>query len=119
MPVSNEEQEFASYVVELMQSIGSVYSKRMFGGYGIFNDGLMFGLIADSVLYLKADEQTEDEFKTKGLGPFTYNKQGKEFKLSYYQAPEETLENDEEMYVWATKAYNTALRAASKKKKKK
>ena len=119
MPISNEEKEFVSYIVELMQSIGSVYSKRMFGGFGIFNDGLMFGLIADSILYLKADEQTENEFKAKGLGPFTYNKQGKEFKLSYYQAPEEALENDEEMNVWASKAYDTALRAASKKNKKK
>ena len=119
MPVSNEEKEFTSYVVELMQSIGSVYAKRMFGGYGIFNDGLMFGLIADSVLYLKADEETVKEFKTKGLVPFSYHKQGKVCKLSYYQAPEEALENDEEMRTWATKAYNTALRAAAKKSKKK
>jgi DNA transformation protein len=48
----------------------------------------MFGLIADSVLYLKIDQETEDEFTAKGLEPFTYSKKGKEFKMSYYQAPD-------------------------------
>ncbi|MDY6791883.1 MAG: TfoX/Sxy family protein [Thermodesulfobacteriota bacterium] len=118
MPVSSEEKEFVAYVVDLMQSIGPVHARSMFGGHGIFLQGLMFGLIADSVLYLKADKQTENEFKARGLEAFTYNKKGKEFKMSYYQAPEEALEDAEEMNVWANKAYKTALKAASKKSKK-
>ena len=118
MSVSNEEKEFVSYVVELMQSIGPVHAKRMFGGHGIFLDGLMFGLVADSALFLKVDKETEDEFKARGLEAFTYNKKGKEFKMSYYQAPEETLEDGEEMNSWANKAYGAALTAASKKRRK-
>jgi DNA transformation protein len=118
MPSSPEEKEFTSYVVDLMQSIGPVNAKAMFGGYGIFLEGLMFRLVADSVLYLKIDKETENEFKAKGLEQFTYNKKGKEFKMSYYQAPEEALENGEEMSFWAAKAYSTALRAASNKRKK-
>ena len=78
----------------------------------------MFGLIADSVLYLKADKETENEFKARGLEAFTYNKKGKEFKMSYYQAPDEALEDGDEMNSWANKAYSTALRAALKKRKK-
>lgn len=118
MPASNEEKKFVTYVVELMQSIGPVRAKSMFGGHGIFLEGLMFGLIADSVLYLKADKETENEFKAKGLEAFTYDKNGKEFKMSYYQAPEEVLENSEEMCSWANKAYGAALKAASKNRKK-
>ena len=118
MPVSNEEKEFVTYVVDLMQSIGPVRAKRMFGGHGIFLEGLMFGLIADSVLYLKVDKETEMDFKIRGLEAFTYNKKGKEFKMSYYQAPEEAIEDDEEMNSWANKAYGVALKAASKKQNK-
>jgi DNA transformation protein len=118
MPSSPEEKEFTSYVVDLMQSIGPVNAKAMFGGYGIFHEGLMFGLVADSVLYLKVDKETENEFKAKGLEQFTYNKKGKEFRMSYYRAPEEALESGKEMSSWAAKAYSTALRAASKKRKK-
>lgn len=115
MPSSPEEKVFVFYVVDLMQSIGPVSAKFMFGGYGIFLEGLMFGLVADNVLYLKVDKETENEFKSKGLEKFTYKKQGKEFKMSYYQAPEEALEDGEEMSFWAAKAYSAARRVASKK----
>ena len=118
MPASNEKNEFVNYVVELMQSIGPVCARSMFGGHGIFLEGLMFGLVADSVLYLKVDKETEAAFKARGLEAFTYNKKGKEYKMSYYQAPEEALEDGEEMNSWATGAYGSALRAASKKRKK-
>ncbi len=115
MPVSNEEKEFVSYVVDLMQSIGPVTAKSMFGGHGIFLERLMFGLVADSILYLKVDKDTVDEFKAKGLEAFTYNKKGKTFKMSYHQTPEEALEDSEQMNLWANKAYGAALRAASNK----
>jgi DNA transformation protein len=118
MPASNVEKEFVHYVVDLMQSIGPVRAKGMFGGYGLFLEDLMFGLIANSTLYLKADKQTENAFKDKGLEVFTYHKQGREFRMSYYQAPEEALEDGEEMNVWANRAYAAALRAAAKKRQK-
>ena len=118
MPSSNADNEFVSYVVELMQTIGPVRAKRMFGGHGIFLEALMFGLVANNTLYLKTDNETENDYKAKGLGPFTYNKNEKEIKMSYYQVPDEVLEDSDEMNAWANKAYTTALRAASKKRKK-
>ncbi len=117
MPLSTHEKEFASYVVDLMQSVGPVNAKRMFGGHGIFLEGLMFALIADRALYLKVDKESENEFKDKGLEAFTYNKKGKQYSMSYYQAPEEALEGAGEMNVWANKAYSAALRAAARKRK--
>ena len=89
----------------------------MFGGHGIFLEGLMFALIADRTLYLKADKQSENEFRSRELEAFTYNKKGKKYSMSYYQAPEETMEDAEEMNVWANKAYAAALRAAARKRK--
>ncbi len=115
MPVSKEQKEFVSYVVDLMRSLGPVQAKRMFGAHGIYLDGLMFGLVADSVLYLKADAETENDFTVKGLQPFTYSKKGRLCKLSYYQAPEEALEHGEVMHIWANQAVAVALRAAAKK----
>ena len=115
MTVSTQEKEFISYVVELMQSIGAVSAKRMFGGCGIFMDGLMFALVADNTLYLKADSEIESEFEEKGLERFKYNKKGKEYSMSYYSAPEEALEDVDEMSDWARKSYGAALRAATRK----
>jgi len=118
MPASNAAKEFVSYVVDLMQSIGPVNAKGMFGCHGLFLDGLMLALVADGVLYLKADKKIIAEFETKGLEAFGYERQGKEFKMSYFQAPEETLEDVDEMHVWASKAYSAALRSVAKKRKK-
>ena len=117
MTRSGEEKEFVSYVVELMQSIGPVRARAMFGGHGVFLEQLMFGLVADSVLFLKVDKENESHFKARGLEAFTYMKKGKEYKMSYYQAPEEVLDDVEEMNYWANLAYSAALRAASKKRK--
>jgi DNA transformation protein len=117
MPVSENEKAFVSYVLDLMQSIGPVTARAMFGGHGIFLDGIMFGLVADSVLYLKADMDTDNEYLKRGLEAFTYNKRGKVYKMSYFQAPEEALEDVDVMSHWANMAYGAALKAASKKRK--
>ncbi|GGB78971.1 DNA transformation protein tfoX [Marinobacterium zhoushanense] len=108
---SAKRDEFVDWVVELMQCIGPVSAKRMFGGHGLFLDGLMFALIIDRELYLKADDQTRQGFVDQGLAPFTYLRQGKPCSLSYYQAPEELLESVEMMREWANQAYGVALRA--------
>lgn len=118
MPIKKEEKEFVDNVVDLMQSIGPVGAKSMFGGYGLFLNGVMFALVADSTLYFKIDQALELELKNRGLEAFTYSKKGKEFKMSYYQAPEEVLENVEDMHLWAGKAYKAALHAAKKKSKR-
>ena len=116
MPASNEEKGFVSYIVDLMQSIGPVHARPMFGGFGIFLDNLMFGLVAKSILYLKVDQITRRAFEAKKLEAFTYFKNNKPYVMSYYQAPEEALENSEDMALWAKQAYDVALNARKLKK---
>ena len=117
MPSSSEASGFVSHVLDLMQSIGAVHAKRMFGGYGIFLDGLMFALISDETLYLKAGRESADEFKVRGLEAFSYYRKGRKYSLSYFQAPEEILECAEEMKSWANTAFAAATRSASGKNK--
>lgn len=108
-------KEFVLYVVDQMQLIGPVYVKRMFGGHGIFLDKLMFALIFDHSLYLKADKESQAEFKNRKLAAFSYMKKGKLCYIAYFQASEEVLEDSDEMILWANKAYGAALRAANNK----
>ena len=60
----------------------------MFGGHGVYHEGLMFALVVDDVLYLKADAELAEQFEAKGLKRFQYVKRGKPMSMSYYQAPE-------------------------------
>ncbi len=117
MAISREDREFCDYVVGLCQLIGPVYSKRMFGGFGIFLDDLMFGLINNNVLYLKVDHESRKEFEDLELLPFSYQRQGKKMSLGYLEAPEEAMESSELMMLWANKGFGAALRAAAKKRK--
>ena len=82
----------------------------MFGGYGIYRDGLMFGLIANDQLYFKADDQSEGEFLREGLPPFTYESRGKIARLRYHQAPLEVFDDPQCMAWWARLAYDCAVR---------
>jgi DNA transformation protein len=116
MPTLNEEKEFVSYILDLMQYIGLVKARAMFGGFGIFLDKNMFALVAEGVLYLKVDQQTRPDFEARNLEAFHYTKNNKTYTMSYYQAPEEALENSEDMNFWANQAYAVALRAKNAKK---
>ena len=109
------EQEFIDYVLDIMQVVGPVSARRMFGGYGLFLDGLMIALIIRRVLYLKADAFSESDFVSEGLAAFEYHKQGKPYTLSYYEAPEAVFDDLDAMRNWGGKAYSAALRAAAKK----
>ena len=103
--------EFVDYLKEVFGKFGQIHARRMFGGYGLYYDGIMIGLVADDTLYLKADEVTREFFKNRGLDQFEYNKGGKAVKMSYFLAPEEIFDNPEEATLWARRAYEAAYRA--------
>ncbi len=107
---------FVSYVMELLAPFGNVRARRMFGGHGIFRDELMFGIIANETLYLKADDENRADFEARGLERFVYYKKGKPMYLSYYQAPEEALEDSGDMLAWAQKSFAAAVRSGTKKR---
>ena len=87
MAISIEQREYVAHIVDLLQFFGPVESKSLFGGFGVFLEGLMFGLIAGNELYLKVDGQNRQDYKDLGLQAFSFRKNGKQFKMSYYQTP--------------------------------
>jgi len=97
---------------ELLAPLGPVAIKRMFGGYGVFLDGLMFGLVTGGQLYFKTSEAGRPIFEAEGLGPFTYTKKGGPAVLtSYWQAPERLLDEPDELVDWARVAHRAAVEA--------
>lgn len=106
--------EFVAYLKEVFEKFGPVQTRRMFGGHGLFYDGLMFGLVAEDTLYLKGDDTTASLFESRGLPRFEYAKGGKIVYLSYYMAPEEIFDDPGEAALWAQRAFEAALRAKRK-----
>ena len=108
--------EFVDYLNEVFAAFGPIRARRMFGGYGIYHQDLMFGLVADDVLYLKADTESRSYFDEQGLPPFEYVKNGKAMAMSYFLAPEEIYDEPDQAKTWAIRAFDAALRSRKPKK---
>lgn len=109
---------FVELLKDTMRGLGPVNVRRMFGGAGIYADGVMFGLIADDTLYLKADEKTKRDFEAEGLGPFVYEGGGRTIAMSYWRIPDRLLDDPDEMAAWSRTALGVAQRAAAAKPKR-
>ena len=115
MPVS---EEYLDYVVDQLGCIGEVTAKRMFGGVGLYHEGLFFGLIASDMLYFKVDDENRRDFETAGAKPFQpYGEES--YSMGYYEVPVDVLENMDQLKVWAGGAVAAAERKASSRKGRK
>lgn len=111
--MSSIRNEFVDYVVELMAVWGPVSSRRMFGGHGLYRECKMFALIVSDVLFFKVDKENLAIFERAGSHPFVYVSRSRNVQLSYWSAPEGSLESPAEMNEWCRSAYGAALRAYS------
>lgn len=106
--------EFAETVEDVLQVVGPAYLRAMFGGYGVFLDGVMFGLIAYDVLYLKVDDTSRENFDQAGLEPFVYEAKRGPVVMSYHRAPD-LLHDWPAMEPWVEMAVAAARRARDAK----
>ena len=85
------------HILEQLATIDGVTSKRMFGGYGVFHDSKMFGLItAKGQRYFKANESTALDYTDKNSERHS--------RMSYYSIPEDIMEEDALLVSWAKKS---------------
>jgi DNA transformation protein len=109
--------DFIPFVQELLEGWAPVSARRMFGGHGLYHEGLMFAIVMDQRLYLKADDANRPEFEALGLAPFTYAMKGKEVALSYWAAPDAIFDEPSEAVRWAQSSWDAALRGHKAKAK--
>ena len=104
---------FHDYVMhEIFAGIAGISSRGMFGGWGIYKDGIFFALIADGRLYFKVDETNRADFEKAGSEPFRYSaKDKKAITMSYWELPVEVMDDPHELRVWVGRS----VRAKSKK----
>jgi len=107
--------EFIGFLQELLEKWGQVTARRMFGGHGLYHEGLMFAIVMDNRLYLKADDINRPEFEAQALAPFTYPMKGKTVALSYWSAPDAMFDDSAEAVRWARSAWDAAARGQAAK----
>ncbi|MBI1250004.1 MAG: hypothetical protein GC189_00845 [Alphaproteobacteria bacterium] len=118
-------EPFHDFVKELFAGLGPVTIKKMFGGAGVYADGVMFALLANETIYLKADASLRGELQAAGGDPFIWTPQsgpraGEQVDMGYLSLPEDALDDPDLAAVWAGKAIAVAkAKAAAKPKKRK
>jgi DNA transformation protein len=106
---------FKDFIRDQLAGFGPVTIRNMFSGAGIYADGVMFALLANDVLYLKADETSARAFAAEGMSPFTYRRSGKApVAMSYWEVPPRLLEEPDELAEWAREAHRIACAANTK-----
>jgi DNA transformation protein len=109
---------FAEFLQDQLNALGPVTIRRMFGGAGVYCDGLMFGLVSDDTLYFRVDDGNRAAFEAEGQRPFSYDGKGRTIELPYWRVPERLFDEPDEMAAWARAALAAARRVAAKKKPK-
>ena len=98
-------KDFLEYVLDQLSGWDEVNIKRMFGGAGLYSDGLAFALIANDVVYLKVDDTNRDKYIRQGsfpLKPFSSDATVK----SFYNIPSDVFEDSDQFIEWAEESLN-------------
>lgn len=105
---------FADFVCEQLEGLGRVQAKRMFGGFGLYLGGPMFGLIASDELYLKADDSNRESLIAMG-GRIFKPRENKPAVMPYVSVSVDILDDAERLCELARQSLAVAKSAPIKK----
>ncbi len=113
----------SDFIAELFAPFGRVTVRRMFGGAGLFTEGLMFGLVFDGAIFLRVDEASIPDFEREGSAPFVYTRARSPGRvgrhlLSYWRLPERLYDEPDELVSWARRALAIAERRKAESRKR-
>ena len=93
------DKSFHDYVVhDLLGDDGGISSRAMFGGWAIYRNGAVFGIIVSGELYFKVGADNLAEFERMGSRRFLYTRpDGKSVALSYWLVPEDAMDDRERL----------------------
>lgn len=111
-------QGFYEYVVtEVVPANLGIIGRKMFGGYGLYKNGLCFALITSGKLFFKVNETNRMDYEQYGSKPFQFaKKNGMVMLTSYWEVPADIIEDREAIVTWIEKSVAVAQAAKQRKK---
>lgn len=96
---------------DMFAGLGPVTIKRMFGGKGIYHDGLIVALEVGDEILLKADALSAADFAEAGSVRWAYDGKGRSVQMPYWSIPDSAIDDPDELALWTRKAFEAALRS--------
>ncbi len=108
---------YADYVLELLEGFGPLEIKRMFGGAGLYRDGVMFAILDNDALYFRVDEALQADLAAQGSTPWTYSKKpdGRGPNMAYWRLPDTAADDPDEAVAIARKSHAVSQARATKR----
>ena len=103
-----KDASFKDFVLDQLCGVEDIEARRMFGGFGLYQDETFFGIVHKGKLFFKIDESTVGAYLRHKMKPFRPN--AKQTIKSYYQVPVDVLEDPDELCVWAWRAIGCQTR---------
>jgi DNA transformation protein len=116
MPV---QPQYLAYVLEQLERLPALRSNRMFGGIGLYSEGLFFGIIDDDTLYFKTSDANIEAYRSRNMPKFMPFPDKTGAVMGYHQVPADIIEDAESLVDWARKSVAVALSAQAAKAPKK
>jgi len=105
-----KDEGMLDWLRELLEPQGRVSVRRMFGGHGLYLDGVFVAIVDEGRPYFKADAHSQGAFADAGGEPFVFESRGKRIETSYWSVPESAFDSAEDMRPWARLALEAARR---------
>jgi DNA transformation protein len=102
---------FRAFVLEQLEPFAALQAKAMFGGVGLYGDGLFFALLDDDRLYFKVDDASRRDLEALGSGPFLPFGDPARPMRGYYEVPGDLLEDGERLEPFTRRALAVAAAA--------
>ncbi len=108
---------FIDYILDQLRPFGGVTARAMFGGHGLYKNGVFFGLVAEERLFFRVSDATRPRYEEAGMPPFA--PYGMKPMRSYYEVPADVVESPPQISDWAAEAVMDAKAAKLKKSRAK
>jgi DNA transformation protein len=102
------DDSFKEFVLDQLGALPDVRARAMFGAYGLYCGDRFFAILDEGRLFFKTDAKSQSDYITCGMGPFTYESNGRKVTMSYYEVPPDVLENAPHLVNWARRAIEAA-----------
>jgi DNA transformation protein len=102
------DDSFKEFVLDQLGALPELRVRAMFGAHGLYSGENFFGILDQGRLFFKTDAQSQADYTTHGMGPFTYEMKGNTMTMAYHEMPPDVLENAPELTSWARKAIKLA-----------
>lgn len=100
--MNRKDESFKDFIVDQLRDLAYLEARRMFGGFGLYQDERFFGIVHKGRLFFKIDDSTVVEYRKRKMKPFRPN--AKQTLKSYYQVPADIIEDADELAAWSRRA---------------